>query len=80
MNVKKAGARIDCCTLFGFWPKRRLRSSLEDLMRAMDRCGVERACACATRGVLYDSAGGNDETWQAAQENDRISDPAHKTP
>ncbi|MGC9316798.1 MAG: amidohydrolase family protein [Armatimonadota bacterium] len=46
--------------------------SLENLMRIVDRHHVARALTYSLRGKLYDAAAGNEETWQAARQHDRL--------
>ena len=53
---------IDSNTLFGFWPKRKVDSSFENLVSLLTKANVERAFTCSMRGVFYDHVEGNDET------------------
>ncbi len=46
--------------------------SLENLLRIMDKYGVDRACTYSLRGKLYEFISGNDETWAAAEEHPRL--------
>ncbi len=63
---------IDCSTFFGFWPKRHFDISLGKLRSLLDRNGVSKALVSSMKGVFYDFGEGNDETLNAASEDDRL--------
>jgi len=46
--------------------------SLDNLRRILDRHEVTRALTCSLRGKLYDTVGGNDETFAAARLDERL--------
>jgi predicted TIM-barrel fold metal-dependent hydrolase len=59
---KTLQAGIDADALFGFWPYRNVDLSTASLVALLHKHGLEQACVCATRGLLYDAADGNQET------------------
>jgi predicted TIM-barrel fold metal-dependent hydrolase len=60
---------FDVNACFGHWPYWDLRDKTpRDLVRLMDRAGIERAACLSLRGVLIDWAQGNAETLRAATE------------
>lgn len=56
---------IDCNTHFGFLPYRDTDVSLDKLLATMEAYGVRGAMCYSLKGVAYDFAEGNDETWDA---------------
>lgn len=59
--------RLDINACFGHWPYWDLpHKTAEDLVRLMDRNGIETAAVLSLRGVLVDWRAGNDETLAAA--------------
>ena len=63
---------IDACTIFGFWPKKRIDSSLEGLLKIMETHGVERFLSLSTTGIFYDDEEGNEETLRKSRECPQI--------
>lgn len=61
---------IDANTLFGFWPFRRVDMTPQSLFRQMKKHGIKKACTMSAKGIFYDFAQGNEETFQAFQAND----------
>ena len=60
---------LDCCTVFGFWPKRRADISLHTLQRLTKDKGISRAFTLSARAIFYDFLEGNRETLQACRED-----------
>ena len=56
---------IDVSTLFGFWPRRNVDISLEQLLKLMDTHDIEKAFTLSARGIFIDSRRGNEETLKA---------------
>ena len=63
---------IDANTLFGFWTTRPVDVSLQSLLTVLDKHQVDRACTISTKGLFSDHHEGNDQTWQAAQQDKRL--------
>ncbi len=63
---------IDVNTLFGFWPKRKVDSSLDTLLRLMAEKDIRKACTLSTRGIFFDFKEGNRETLQAARKHEQL--------
>ncbi len=74
--------RIDVNACFGHWPFWELRHrSAEDLVRVMDRNGIDRAAAMSLRGLFIDWRAGNEETLAAAKRHaDRLLPAATISP
>ena len=53
---------VDCNTLFGFWPRRRLNSDLSSVRAEAAAHGITKSCACSIRGIFADHTDGNEET------------------
>ncbi len=66
--------RFDVNACFGHWPYWDLHhTSVDDLLRLMDRHGIERAACMSLRGLFVDWREGNDETLAAvAAHPDRL--------
>ncbi len=63
---------IDCNTMFGFWQRDCRDTSLAQLLRLMDRHGIDAALTCSSTGVWGDFVKGNAETLQVCLENPRL--------
>ena len=63
---------IDFNTAFGFWQRDYRDTSLAQLLRLMDRHGIDGALTCASSAVWGDFVRGNAETLQACAENPRL--------
>ncbi|MFA4015352.1 MAG: hypothetical protein RUDDFDWM_000432 [Candidatus Fervidibacterota bacterium] len=73
MEQKNIIPIIDCNTVVGFWPRRKVDSSLQALLKTMERYGVVRALCVSTNAIFYDYRRGNDETiLMARQSNNRL--------
>jgi len=72
--------KYDCNALFGFWPKRKIESSLQSLRTRMERYKIDKALVCSTRGIFYDFVTGNDETLEISKHEQRIEPVATINP
>ena len=59
---------VDVCTSFGMDPTQRVRWGLDELLAILAEHQVEKALTISLRGLHYDAAAGNDETWEACQQ------------
>jgi predicted TIM-barrel fold metal-dependent hydrolase len=58
---------VDCNTLFGFWPRRRLKSDMESVRAEAASHGITKLLVCSFRGIFDDHTDGNDETIEVCQ-------------
>jgi hypothetical protein len=58
---------LDVNTFFGLSRHGETEWSLDDLLRLLDRHGIERALTASLRGAHYDFIGGNEDTLAAAR-------------
>lgn len=72
--------RFDCNALFGFWPKRKIESSLQSLKTRMERHRIDKALICSTRGIFYDFVAGNEETLEVSKHDQRLEPVATINP
>jgi predicted TIM-barrel fold metal-dependent hydrolase len=56
---------VDSNTLFGFWPRRKLKADLESVKAEAASHGIAKSCVCSIRGIFTDHTEGNEETLQA---------------
>lgn len=63
---------VDANTHFGFLPDRDTDVSLDALLSSMQNHGVARALSYSLKGVRYDFAEGNDETYAAGRAHPEI--------
>jgi len=60
---------VDVLTSFGMDRTQRVEWGLDDLLGVLEKQQVERALTISLRGVSYDAATGNDETWEACRQH-----------
>ncbi len=60
---------IDCNTVFGYWQRDYRDTSLAQLLRLMERYGVDAALTCSSSAVWSDFVRGNAETLQVCHEH-----------
>jgi len=60
---------IDLCTVFGFWPKRNVNSSIENLLDIKKQAEVDKVVSLSAGGIFYDFIEGNDETFNMAEKH-----------
>jgi len=63
---------IDANTFFGFYPKRKVNSSLEALIQIMEKNGVSRALTLSLKGVFYNYEEGNEETLRMCKNHGNL--------
>ena len=71
---------IDINTIFGFWPRKNADISLGTLLKLMETKAVTRALTLSARGIFYDFIEGNNETFRACQNNQRLIPAATVNP
>jgi predicted TIM-barrel fold metal-dependent hydrolase len=76
MDIKIA----DVNTVFGFFPKRKVDSSLERVRSLLDRHGVSQALTASLKAAFYDYKEGNEETLEACQRDPRLLPAASVDP
>lgn len=65
---------VDANALFGFWPRRMLKSDLKSVQAEAASHGITKSCVCSMRGIFSDHTEGNEETLQACK-SDRSLEP-----
>ncbi|MDR7419048.1 MAG: hypothetical protein QN178_09065 [Armatimonadota bacterium] len=70
----------DSNVLFGFWPRRRLKASLQAVAESAAASGVSRQLICSIRGIFHDFVAGNDETLRACAGDSRFVPAAALNP
>lgn len=60
---------VDANALFGFWPRRMLKSDLDSVQAEATSHGITRSLICSFRGIFDDHTLGNEETLRACQSN-----------
>ncbi|HHY47474.1 MAG TPA: amidohydrolase family protein [Firmicutes bacterium] len=63
---------IDSNVLFGFWPRRRVDSSLDTVKRIARDHGVSKIVVCCMRGIFDDFVQGNSEAIEASKCDDTV--------
>ncbi len=68
MSQGQAIPIIDCNTVVGFWTRRQVDTSVDALLKVMERYGVARALCVSTTAIFYDYRQGNEETLSIARQ------------
>ncbi|MHB9130947.1 MAG: amidohydrolase family protein [Armatimonadota bacterium] len=63
---------IDSFTLFGSWPGLPYDHPIEHLISGLEHHKLDRACTLSTKGIFFDAAAGNQETWTVCQQDARL--------
>lgn len=63
---------MDANTFFGFYPKRKVDSSLEALLRIIETNGISRALTLSLKGIFYSYEEGNEETLKACENHKNL--------
>ncbi len=59
--------KIDANCVFGFWPKRKIDSSLDSLILRMDKAGIDRALVSSLHGIYNNFSEANEQTFTACE-------------
>ena len=71
---------VDCNTLFGFWPRRKLKSDLDSVKAEAASHGITKSCICSIRGIFADHTDGNDETLKVCKSDPSLEPVATLNP
>lgn len=63
---------IDANTVFGFYPKRKVEVSLNELLRIMNLNRVDKALTVSLKGAFYSYEEGNEETLGACEAHENL--------
>lgn len=63
---------VDANTVFGFYPRREVDASLNELLRIMDLNGVNMALTISLKGAFYSYEEGNEETLGACRTHENL--------
>lgn len=63
---------IDTNTFFGVWPKAKVDSSLDRLLKIIEKKNITKAFTYSAKGIFYNFEEGNDETLEICNEHKQL--------